>query len=178
MGPAYVFQSDRMLPPVHPGVAYLLYAPIVWRVDDGPPTRPAMLALVIGAVLPDLVDLPLYYFGSAPSTRTVAHSVLVAVGSSGLILLASRWLPVPDRVGTAFAVGYLSHLLADAVWPLVLWIPSELRYLGWPLTQQPLYEASKPLITIGGTTITTVGAELALLTVAILRWWRDGKPGL
>lgn len=167
-----------MFPPVHPGVAYLLYTAYTRLVDSEPPGGLATLALVMGALFSDLVDLPLYHLVGAPSTRTVAHSLLVGVGLSGLVLLAISQLSVDNRVGVVFAVGYLSHLLADAVWPLVLWIPEELRYLGWPITQQPLYEGIKPLVTVSDVTITTLWVELALLAVAIVVWWRDGRPGL
>lgn len=167
-----------MFPPVHPGVAYLLYAPYARLVDSTPPTGAATLTLVIGAVLPDLVDLPLYHLGGAPSTRSVGHSVLVGVGLSALVGLASRRSSIDDRIGVAFAVGYVSHLLADAVWPLVLRIPAELRYLGWPVTQQPPYEGTKPLATVGDVTITTLWVELAVFLVAIGLWWHDDRPGL
>lgn len=167
-----------MLPPVHPGIAYLLYALYTRVVDDDPPTGLVTLALLLGAVLPDLVDLPLYYLGGAPSTRTVGHSLFVGIGLSALVGIISRRSTINNYVGVAFAVGYFSHLLADAVWPLVLRIPEELRYLGWPLTQQPVYDGIKPLVTVGGTTVTTVWVELALLMAAIVLWWRDGQPGL
>lgn len=167
-----------MLPPVHPGVAYLLYALYTRAVGNEPPTGLVMLTLIIGAVLPDLVDLPLYYLGGASSTRTVGHSAFVGIGLSALVGIISRRSTSNNYVGVAFAVGYFSHLLADAVWPLVLRIPEELRYLGWPLTQQPVYDGIKPLVIIGGTTVTTVWVELALLLAAIVLWWRDGQPGL
>lgn len=163
---------------VHPGVAYLLSVGYSRFVGREPPGRMAMLALLVGSVIPDLVDQPLYYLGVAPNTRTVAHSVLAGVVLSGLVALAVSRSATDDRVGTAFATGYLSHLLADAVWPLVLWIPGELRYLGWPLTRQPPYEGVKPLGTVGGVTVTTLWVELALLAAAIALWWRDGRPGV
>lgn len=167
-----------MFPLVHPGLAYLLFAAYARLVDGRPPNGPVTIGLVVGAVVPDLVDLPLYYLAGAPSTRTVAHSLLVCVGLSAVVRLAIGRSSVDDRVGKGFAAGYLSHLLADAVWPLVLWLPAELRYLGWPLTQQPLYEGTKPLAAVCGVTVTTLWVESALLAVALAVWWRDGRPGL
>lgn len=166
-----------MFPLAHPGVAYLLYTAYIRRVHGRSPDGLAAVALVSGAVIPDVVDLPLYYFGGAPSTRSVAHSVLAGVGLSSLVALTIGRSAVDNRVGVAFSAGYLSHLLADAVWPLVLWLPAELRYLGWPLTQQPLYEGTKPLGSVSGVTVTTLWIELAMLTVAIAIWWHDGRPG-
>ena len=167
-----------MLPPFHPGVAYLLYAPYTRLVHDETPTGVPTLALIVGSVLPDLVDMPLHYLAGAPSTRTVAHSAFTGVALSALVLLASYRLLGDSRPGEGFAVGYLSHLLADAVWPLVFWNPGELRYLGWPFTQQPPYEGVQPLVTVGEFTVTTVWVEAVLLAIAFVLWWRDGRPGL
>lgn len=167
-----------MFPLAHPGVAYLLYTGYTRLVDGEPPGGSATVALVIGAAVPDLVDLPLYYLGWAPSARTVAHSLLIGIGVSGLAVLVNRQSSIEAGHGAVFAAGYLSHLLADAIWPVILWIPDELRYLGWPFTQQPLYEGVKPLGTVAGLTVTTLWVELALLAVAIGLWWGDGRPGL
>lgn len=167
----------QMFPLVHPGVAYLVYAGYV-RLDDGrPPGGTETLALVLGAVVPDLVDQPLYHLGTAPTTRTIGHSLLAGVVLSALVVLAVRRTATADRVGRAFAAGYFLHLLADAVWPIVLWLPAELRYLGWPIVQQPPYEGTKPLLAIGGVVVTTLWVEIVLLVVAIIVWWRGGRPG-
>lgn len=167
-----------MFPLVHPGVAYLVYASYTRFAGGGPPDGRATLALVLAAFVPDLVDQPLYHLGFAHTTRTVGHSVLAGVAVSGLVALAVRRSATDDRVGNAFAAGYFLHLLADAVWPLVLWLPAELRYLGWPVVQQPPYEGTKFLLTAGDVAVTTRRVELVLLTVALVVWWRDGRPGL
>lgn len=167
-----------MFPPVHAGVAYLLYAAYT-RVRDGdPPTGLPTLVLVFAAVLPDLIDQPLYYALDLPSTRTLAHSLLVAVPFSLVILAAIRRSKYPDAVGTAFAVGYLSHPVADAVWPLALGLYDELGFLLWPLTHSPAYEGQKALLAAGDVTVTTLWVELVLLAVALVVWGRDGAPGL
>lgn len=41
----------------------------------------------------------------------------------------------------------------------------------------PDYEGTKPLVEVGGTTVTTLWVELVLLAFAIALWWRDGRPG-
>lgn len=166
-----------MHPLVHPGVAYLVYAAYVRLVHDRPPGDAATLALVLAAMVPDLVDQPLYHLGVAHTTRTVGHSVLVGLVLSGLVAGAVERSGVDDHVGRAFAAGYFLHLLADAVWPLVLWLPAELRYLGWPLVQQPPYEGIKFLVAVGDVAVTTLWVELVLLAVALVAWWRDGRPG-
>jgi hypothetical protein len=86
--------------------------------------------LVLGAVLPDLIDTPLglLFFGRFESVRLVAHSLLFAGAAMTWILLATRrgrprkrWMPV--------AIGILIHLFLDAMWadPETLWWP----VLGW-----------------------------------------------
>lgn len=166
-----------MFPLAHPGVAYLVYTRYCQYIRDEPPGGLETLVLVFGAMVPDLIDQPLYHSGWAPTTRTVGHSVLAGVALSFVVVLAvRRWSP-SDHVGRAFGAGYALHLAADAVWPLFLWIPAELRYLGWPLVHQPPYEGTKALVTIGDVAVTTLWVELVLLLLAILVWWRDGRPG-
>lgn len=167
-----------MLPPVHLGVAYLVYAPLArWRTG-GPPTGPATVALVGGAAIPDLVDQPLYYALGLSSTRTLGHSLLVAVPVS-LLVAALLWRTAnPTEAGLAFAVGYLAHPPADALWPLAFGAFEELGFLLWPVAHSPDYPSQRPLADLGGATVTTTWVELLLLAVALVVWWRDGAPGL
>lgn len=165
-----------MFPPAHPGVAYLLYAGYTRLSGDDVPSGPATVSLVVGSLVPDLFDQSLYHLAGAPTTRTVGHSLVVAVALSGLVAAWVRWSEIDTRVATAFAVGYGSHLFADAVWPLLLWQPAELRYLGWPLTWQPPYEGTFALASVGPVTLTTLWVELVLLGLAIVVWWHDGRP--
>lgn len=164
-----------MFPPVHPGVAYLTYSAYA-RVREGPPTGPAAAAAVVGGVVPDTIDLPLYSLGVAPTTRTVGHAPLVGALAVGVVALAVRRAGVDGRIALAFGVGYCSHLLADAVWPLLFGLPAELRYLGWPVTRQPSYEGTKHLATVGDVAVTTLWIELPLLAAAVVLWWADGRP--
>ena len=82
--------------------------------------------LVLGAVLPDLVDTPigLVAFGATQSVRLVGHSLVAAGGLMVAVLLTTRrgrprkrWMPV--------AIGVLLHLFLDAMWadPETLWWP-------------------------------------------------------
>lgn len=167
-----------MFPLVHPGVAYLVYARYERYLRGEPPGGLETLVLVFGATVPDLIDQPLYYLGSASTTRTLGHSVIAGVVLSLVVVLAVQRWSFDDRPGQAFAGGYVLHLAADAVWPLLLWIPAELRYLGWPFIRQPPYEGTKALVTIGGVVVTTLWVELGLLVLAIVVWWRDGGPGI
>lgn len=166
-----------MYPLVHPGVAYLCYVAILRiRGRHGPGDR-AAVALVVGSILPDLIDQPLYRLADVPSTRTLGHSLLVAIPICFFVWVLIRRFDVPDRVAGAFAVGYGSHLAADAFWPVVLGLPLELGFLLWPITDSPPYVGQKPLGALAGRTVTTLWVELLILGTALLVWWRDGRPG-
>lgn len=167
-----------MFPPVHPGVGYLLYAGLT-RVHDAVPSgNGVVLAVVVGAAVPDLIDQPLYYLLALPSTRTLGHSLLSALPVSLLAIALVRRSDVPNGVGIGFAIGYLSHLPADALWPLLLGKFRELGFLLWPITLSPDYEGTKELFSIGAVTVTTLWVELSLLAVAFLVWRRDEMPGI
>ena len=167
-----------MLPPVHPGVAYLIYAGGLRLLSRGPPQPLATVALVVGAVLPDLIDQSLYHGFGFHTTRTVGHSLVFAIPLCLVVLALVKRRTVSRATAVAFIIGYASHLLADAVWPILLNKPAELGYLLWPITYMPAYEGVKPLLVVGDVTITTLWIELPLLFVALVWWWRDGRPGL
>ena len=82
--------------------------------------------LVLGAILPDLIDTPvgLAFFGQLGAVRLVAHSLLAAGLVMTAVLLSTRrgrprkrWMPL--------AIGMLLHLVLDAMWsdPETLWWP-------------------------------------------------------
>lgn len=166
-----------MLPPAHPGVAYLLYSALRRHRADISPTDRATLALVGGAVLPDLLDQPLYHLAGFPTTRTVGHSLLLAVLLCLAVAAVARRRGLPAAVPGAFAFGYGAHLAGDALWPLVLGLYDELGFLLWPVTHMPAYQGTKPLVEVGGTTVTTTWVELPLFALAVVLWWHDGRPG-
>ena len=82
--------------------------------------------LLVGAVLPDLIDTPLGAFGysSFDSIRLFAHTMLFASAVLIAVLVSTRrgrprkrWMPL--------AVGVLVHLVLDGMWsdPETLWWP-------------------------------------------------------
>lgn len=166
-----------MFPPVHLGVGYLAYATLLRIRESGTPGDAATLAVVAGAALPDLIDQPLYAVLDLPSTRTLGHSLLVAVPVCLVVLFAVRRSSLPDAVGEGFAVGYLSHPLADALWPLLLGMDDELGFLLWPIRPSPDYEGEKLLVVVGDVPVTTLWLELPVLAAAVALWWRHGTPG-
>lgn len=167
-----------MIPIAHPGVAYLLYAGITRASGKGTPTGHATIALTVGALLPDLIDQPLYVVFDLPSTRTVFHSLVVAVPVCLAVAFVAHRGLLRNDIGAGFIVGYLSHPFADALWPLVYREFDELWFLFWPLTPSPPYQGQRILVSIEGHAILTTWVELGLLGIAIGLWWRHGTPGL
>ena len=82
--------------------------------------------LMLGAVLPDLIDTPLglIFYEALQSVRLFSHSLVLAGLLMTWIVLATRrgrprkrWMPI--------AIGVLIHLFLDAMWadPETLWWP-------------------------------------------------------
>lgn len=163
-----------MWPLVHPAVGYLLYAGVVRATDGRPPGDRTTPVVVLGALLPDLLDLPVRWAGLGPDVRLLGHTLLFV----GPVLLVAWW--VARRAGTprlalAFAIGLASHLAADALWPLLYGDVHELGFVLWPVTESRPYEPSKPIATVGGFDARWV--EYGLLGVGLGCWLRDGTPG-
>lgn len=166
-----------MLPPVHLAVGYICYAAYArWRWDRSPENAPA-IAAVFGAALPDLLDKPLWLLGAVDVGRTVGHSLLFAVPVvvGGWILATRKGYPA---VGTAFAIGVLSHLAADVPWHLLSGDYDELGFLLWPVTPMPEYTGTKSLGAVAGVEVTTLWFEAVIAVLGLAWWWRDGTPGL
>jgi len=83
--------------------------------------RRALALCLAGAVVPDLVDKPLFALELVPVAHTVGHSVLT-VGLLGLV--AARY-----RVLAPVVVGWASHVAAD----LVVAYPKFLVNYAWPV---------------------------------------------
>jgi len=97
--------------------------------------------LLIGALLPDLIDTPLGLVGysSFGSVRLFSHSLVFAGGLMTWIVLATRrgrprkkWMPL--------AIGVLLHLFLDGMWadPETLWWP----IFGWDFSPSAAADAA------------------------------------
>lgn len=165
-----------MLPLAHAAFGYLVYA-VLDR--SGASDRRALVALALGTQLPDAIDKPLATRRLLSSGRSLAHSLLVALPVlAGAGRLADR-LGAP-RLGTAFAVGYLTHLAGDLLEPLVRREWGALRPLGWPLVAVPEYEADEipPLVRIRESYRSPFPRiDLLLAGVALLVWVRARLAG-
>lgn len=173
------YQYTAVLPPVHPAVGYLCYAAYARLTrGDAPDNGPARSA-VFGAIAPDLVDKPLWLAGVVDVGRTIGHSLLFTGPVLGVLWLVT-WRWNRQRLGTAFAIGYLSHPAADVPWHVLSGEYHELGFLLWPVTHMPQYTGTTTLGTVPGlgTEVTTLWLEAMILIAGVALWWRDGQPGL
>lgn len=86
--------------------------------------------LLLGALLPDLVDTPvgLLFYGRLHSVRLATHSLLLASVVMVAVVLSTR-RGRPRKTWMPLAIGLLLHAVLDAMWldPETLWWP----LLGW-----------------------------------------------
>lgn len=102
-----MFPHEHLLVALLPVVAYVAVR------DRRLPTRGVAFAAAVGSQFPDLVDKPLaHQFGVLPSGRVFMHSLPFALPIAAGVL-AYGWSTERPRVAGAFAVAYLSHLVAD-----------------------------------------------------------------
>ncbi|MFC7135299.1 MULTISPECIES: metal-dependent hydrolase [Salinibaculum] len=167
-----------MWPWGHLAFGYLCYFVYSRSREDARMTRASIATLILGTQLPDLVDKPLAWTVQLlPNGRSLAHSVFVtALVIVGVTVLARRYR-VPD-LGPAFGIGYGTHLVGDALYPLIQGDFEALGFLLWPVV--PPLEYSTPQ-SFGAHLArldlsTTVWFELGLFVTASLIAWRFLRP--
>lgn len=166
-----------MQPIVHPVIGYVCYAGYTRARHGRPPREVPTIVAVWAAILPDLIDQPLWIVGVTPVGRTFAHSLLGAVLIVSVVgVLARRRRR--QELGVAFAIGYVSHVAADVPWHVLAGDYHELGFLLWPLTEMPAYTGVKVVGTVGGVEVTTLWLEAVLFVGGAFLWWRDDRPGL
>lgn len=174
-----------MWPWEHVAVAYLAYSAFARVVFRRSPRGDAALAVVIAALVPDLIDKPLAWGAHVlPSGRSLAHSLLFAGPAIALSLLVTG-----RRVAIAFALSYLVHLGTDVVYPVALGMPPATHFLLWPILEQPttdtpgLFFRTRYLFVSFVDFLGTARGrayvlfEGALLGTALFVWILDGRPG-
>lgn len=167
-----------MLPLAHAAFGYLVYA-VLDRSSTDASGRSALAALALGTQFPDVVDKPLATRRLLPNGRSLAHSLVITLPLlAGLWRLTGRW--AASRLGAAFAVGYLSHLVGDLLDPLAHRRWSALRPLCWPLVAVPRDEADDipPLVRVRENYRPPLPrTDLLLAGVALLVWARARLAG-
>lgn len=168
-----------MWPWGHAAVAYL-FVTVFARFDRRRPTEREVLAVFLASQLPDVVDKPLAWtLGVLPNGRSLAHSLVIA---SLVILVVVAVARTRDRpaIGAAVGIGYLSHLVADALYPAVTGKYAELGFLGWPIVPPVEYPTDKSFLThITSFEVTWFTAlQFVLVAVAVAIWLQHERPGL
>jgi hypothetical protein len=170
-----------MWPWGHAALGYLLYVVYVWVRARERPTGGAVVAVVLGTQTPDLIDKPLaWYVHVLDYGRSLAHSVLTG---GALLLAVVLYLRHRGhrRLATAFAVGYLSHLVGDSYGSALAGEWEQLAFLVWPLLPIPGAEDELEgllahLATLDASVVYSEGVLLAA-GVALL-WLLQGAPGV
>lgn len=178
-----------MWPWEHLAFGYLLYSFYSHARWNTAPTARTAGVVTIASQIPDLIDKPFgWWLGVLPGGRTFAHSLLTAIPAIVLVALVG-WFLHANRAAIAFAIGYLSHIAGDIIYPLI--VKRELRtgFLFWPITGTDV----EPTAPVGHITelvadfvaflLTSVGVvylvvEILLISTAIVVWWYDDAPGL
>ncbi|SEO79125.1 LexA-binding, inner membrane-associated putative hydrolase [Halorientalis persicus] len=179
-----------MWPWEHAAVGYVIYSLAVRLVGRRPPTDLAVIALLAGSQLPDLIDKPLaWWLHVLPAGRSLGHSLPFAVPLIASVLIATRAIDRGES-GVAFAIGYLSHLPGDVFYPVLLGDAPALAFLLYPFVEIPPGARSGAIAKLGdllvgfGAFLATprgtlyLAAEGLLLGLAVSLWVWDGRPGL
>ncbi|WP_458205208.1 metal-dependent hydrolase [Haladaptatus sp. NG-SE-30] len=180
-----------MWPWEHLAFGYLLYSLYCHLGTGQSPRSDAVVVLGIATQLPDLVDKPLAWsLAVLPSGHSLAHSLLSAFPLSVLALALAHRARRSD-IGVAFAIGYLSHLSGDVIYPLVVGKEPFLGFLLWPLVRVPADQSSMGflarfqeyfgdyLVFLSDPAVTSyLALELGLLFTVFVLWLFDGMPGI
>lgn len=105
--------------------------------------------LLVGALLPDIVDTPigLVLYERLHSVRLFTHGLLLAALVMVAVVMSTR-RGRPRKTWMPLAIGLLLHALLDAMWldPETLWWP----LLGWEFSAAGLGTASGYLFSVLG----------------------------
>lgn len=179
-----------MWPWEHLALGYVLYSLLGHAVDRTSPTDIGAVAVAVGTQLPDLVDKPLsWILGVTETGYSVGHSLFVApVVCLAAVALGRRYSD--RRIGGALAVGYLSHLFADVVYPLFLGRGLAPSVVLWPAVEQPPSDSHLGFVTLVTRYLVRYGRQMAALDYTpyvlfqfclglfvLLLWLYDGTPG-
>ena len=91
--------------------------------------------LWLGALLPDLVDIPTGRLLNPATSEAFAHALLAPVLAVTFVLVATRKQSRPRILGMTVVIGWLLHVLLDGVWTdvdLFLWPAT-----GWTFPSTP-----------------------------------------
>ncbi|MFB6139864.1 MAG: metal-dependent hydrolase [Halosimplex sp.] len=179
-----------MWPWEHLAFGYLLYSGVCRAVSRRRPTDVDAIVLGVATQFPDLVDKPgSWVLGVLPSGTSVAHSVFVTVPATLAAVVVARRRGRPE-LGIAFAVGYLSHLLGDVLYTVLLGDGPAVGAVVWPLGPARAARSTGVVTRVlrffdlyvdrlaSPAGLGYVLLEVSLLGLALALWVADGRPGL
>jgi hypothetical protein len=179
-----------MWPWEHLAFGYVLYSLYAHARGRGSPLTVPVLFVLFATQFPDLVDKPLAWgLGVLPSGRSLAHSLLFATPAIALVGVTGVVARAP-RVGPGFAIGYLSHLAGDVIYPLLVKGELHAGFLLWPIVPasdsgslETFHHVRELLLDFLAFAATSRGAAYlafdgGLLLGALLLWVHDGMPGV
>lgn len=154
----------------HVAFGYLVYSVVRHRRGKSP-TGKTTAVVVFGVLFPDVVDKPLAYVGVVEYGRSVAHSLLTATVILVVVVrLARRWNRA--ELGTAFGIGYLSHVPVDMYGPILLGNQSiDTAFLFWPVVVEYPVGIGTPGFFVAKETTFTV-----IIVAAFCLWLYDRMP--
>ena len=178
-----------MWPWEHVLFAYVFFS-IFHRIwySTAPPDWP-VIALVIGSLLPDIIDKPLaWQFGLFESGYALGHSIFVAIPVSIVIILIAKKYSI-ERSGIGFIFGYLLHLVGDVLPPSIRHQELRLDPILWPFAErvdhhhsfiggleENLIEYTTQLLALDMTPV--LALQLGTVAFGLSLWIIDGMPGI
>jgi inner membrane protein len=122
--------------------------------------------ILMGAVLPDVIDFPLSFIFSWPGKRGPAHTLLAVVVVTLSVVVAFRGVRRLSLFG--LGVGWLTHLVADGMWLVprtFLWPAFGTRFGATPGEPYSVDLVLHPL-----SHMTTWAGELVGLSILLWFW--------
>lgn len=165
-------------------LAYSLFSRVVFRESPG---GAAALSVIVGSLLPDLIDKPLaWQFGAFETSYALGHSVFFAVPVAVVAAATARYLGRP-RTGAGFSMAYLLHLPSDLLPPYVRYGTVAIDRLLWPIRatrSEPHVDLADGFLhfflpyvdrLVAGDPYLMAHVGLGIATVVL--WLADGAPG-
>jgi len=169
-----------MWPWGHAAVGYYCWSLVVRTLWDRPPTTAEVWVLLLATQVPDLVDKTLsWWWQLLPSGRSLAHSLFTTVLVVVIVVYLGRRFDT-TCLSLAFALGYGSHIVSDAVLPLVRGETEYLVFLLWPLLPTPYDDTGKTFLgELRRLEYADIYSPYTILAgLIVLLWIYDDFPGI
>ena len=180
-----------MWPWEHVAFGYVVYSLLVHLGYRDSPGESEAVTVAFASVLPDLIDKPLaWQFGVFESGYALGHSILFA-GPLSLVAIVLARAYGRTRVGLAFAVGYIFHLVGDVIPIYVSRGVWSVDHLLWPavVVENPhghdgflagFVHNFEPYLVqlLAGEVTPYIALQFGMGLAAVGLWLFDGAPGV